>query len=95
MRRCFLSGLDGSELGLELDSRESRERVLLECRGRIEGSEMVAMAFCVLSRAAAARAKMPLEDRWFNLETETVWRWEWGWAGGAAMVGDAAMTLSW
>lgn len=101
LRRCFLSGLEGSELGL--GRRESLERVLLDGRWRIEGSAMVAMAFWVLSKAAAARAKMLVDDRWLSLETETVWRWEWGWAGGAAVVAPAvaaaaeaaAVTVSW
>lgn len=73
--RWFLSGLEGSEAGVELGRRESLERVPLECRGRIAGSEMVAMALWVMSKAATARARMPLDERWLSLETELVWRW--------------------
>ena len=69
-RRWYLSGLEGSDEGEELVSKESLERAPLDCRGRIEGSEIVAMAFCVRSKAAAAKEKRLVEERLFNLETE-------------------------
>lgn len=74
LRGVFLSGLTGSEMELELGSSDSRARVLLEGRERIDGSEILASAFEVLSNAAAAKAKKPLDAREFNLETDAVWR---------------------
>jgi len=65
--RWFLSELEGSEAGVELGRWESLERVPLECRGRIAGFEMVAMAPWVLSKAATARARMALDERWSSL----------------------------
>lgn len=74
-RRWYLSGLEGSDEGEELVSKESLERAPEDCRGRIAGSEIAAMAFCVRSKAEAARAKRLVEERLFNLETEeAVWR---------------------
>lgn len=70
LKRWYLSGLEGSDEGEELVSRESRERAPLDCRGRMEGSEMVAMALWVRSKAAAAKAKMLVDERLFSLETE-------------------------
>lgn len=42
------------------------------------GSEMLAMAFEVLSKAAAAKARIPpgVREFKFNLEMEAVWRWK-------------------
>jgi hypothetical protein len=62
----FFSGVVGAELVFdkaELPRMESLDKAPLDCRGRIEGSEMFARALCVLSRAAAAKARIPLEDR--------------------------------
>lgn len=73
-RRWYLSGLEGSDEGEELVSKESLERAPLDCRGRTDGSEMAAIAFCVRSKAEAAKAKRPVEERLFNLETDEVWR---------------------
>jgi hypothetical protein len=41
----------------------------------MDGSEIAAIAFCVRSKAEAAKAKRLEEERLFNLETEEVWRW--------------------
>jgi hypothetical protein len=60
----FLAGLAGSEVGSEPGARDNRAS---ELRGRITGSEMLAKALWVLSRAAAASEKMPLDDRCCNL----------------------------
>lgn len=57
------AGLPGSGLGMEPGMRESRASAGLEARLRITGSEMFAKAFCVLSRAAAAKEMIPLEVR--------------------------------
>lgn len=73
----FPTGLDGSREGavdvvavvvataaaaaVVLGARERRAR---DWRGLTTGSEKLTMRFCVLSKAAAAREKMPLETRW-------------------------------
>ena len=44
-RRWYLSGLEGSDEGEELVSNESLERAPLDCRGRMDGSEIAAIAF--------------------------------------------------
>lgn len=59
---------------------ERRASVELDWRFRMTGSEMLAMALCVLSKAAAARERMLLEVRWWRgsddepIETELAWR---------------------
>jgi hypothetical protein len=51
-------------LGNGLAINERRERAVLERRCRMTGSEKFAIAVCVRSRAAAARERMPLGERW-------------------------------
>lgn len=59
-----MSGLPGSDLvGTGSDLRESLPKAALDWRGRMEGSEKLAMALWVLSKAAAAKAKRP-PGRW-------------------------------
>lgn len=72
----FLTGLAGSEFGIEPGARDRRAS---ELRGRMTGSEMLAKAVWVLSKAAAAREKMPLDDRCCSrgievVEGELPWR---------------------
>lgn len=56
----FFTGLAGSEAGREPGARDRRAS---ELRGRMTGSEMLAKAVWVLSKAAAASENMPLDDR--------------------------------
>jgi hypothetical protein len=70
LRSDFLSGLSGSLSGIELWLRERRAKEFL---WRMTGSEMLARALWVLSRAAAAKEeRMPLEERCGALDIELV-----------------------
>lgn len=69
LKTDFLTGLAGSEVGREPGAKDRRAS---ELRGRITGSEMLAKAIWVLSKAAAASENMPLDDRCCSLGMEVV-----------------------
>lgn len=58
-----MSGLAGSEVGRELGTRERRASAELDWRGRMTGSERLAMALWVRSKAAAARVRRLFDER--------------------------------
>lgn len=72
--RWFLTGLAGSELVKAPGTRERRARAELDGRERMVGSSRRPDSeACVLSKAAAAKERRPLDERCSGfLETETV-----------------------
>lgn len=57
LKTTFLFGLGSSEVEAKVDARDKRASAELDWRERITGSEMVAKADCVLSKAAASRLR--------------------------------------